>query len=279
MHQKSHDPGSLPAARCSWSVLVGISVLAGSGAACDVQVRDGKPSFGLNRPQATQEWHRQYPLAAGGQVEVANLNGPIELSPGSPGTVDIQATITAKALTEAQAKELLSKGRITETVQPDRIKVETVVPRGVRGSYEVRYRVSVPADAVSTVSTTNGSFKATGLAGSLKASIVNGQVELTDIGGEVDVVGVNGSLTAKLIRISAPVRLETTNGQLSVQFPSASKAHLSARVVNGGLTVSGLETQEPIGNRIKNLEAVLNGGGPEIDLRTTNGQILIMGTP
>lgn len=271
---------TLPSALCSLPCQAGL-LLAGALlglAACDIQVRDGKPSFGLNTPQASQEWHRQYPLAAGGQIEVANLNGPIELSPGSPGTVDVQATITAKSLTEAQARDILSKGSITEAVQPDHIKVETVVPRGVRGSYVVRYRVSVPADAAATVSTTNGSVKATGLSGSLKASIVNGAVELTDIGGEVDVVGVNGSLTAKLIRISAPVRLETTNGQLSLQFPSASKANLSARVVNGGLTVSGLDVRTT-GNRIKNLETVLNGGGPAIDLRTTNGRILIMGTP
>ena len=82
----------------------------------------------------------------------------------------------------------------------------------------------------------------------------------------------------KLTNVTAPVRLETTNGRLTLELPKASRANLSARVVNGGLTVSGLPVQEQRGNRIRNLETVLNGGGPPIDLRATNGRMTITGT-
>jgi DUF4097 and DUF4098 domain-containing protein YvlB len=186
--------------------------------------------------------------------------------------------MTAKALTEGLAREILSKGRIEDTTSQERVKVETVVPRGIRGgSYQIRYDVRVPPDAQIQASTTNGTVKAIGLSGKLNTSVVSGATELTDIDGEVDAVGVNGFISVKLKRVSAPVRIEMTNGRLALELPSSSKATLSARVVNGGLDVSGLAVGKVTGNRIKTLEAAINGGGPAINVRATNGRISIEG--
>jgi hypothetical protein len=227
--------------------------------------------------EATDEWTHHHPLAAGGRVEIVNLNGPVGLSAGPAGSVEVHATITAKALTEAAARDILSKGKIQEIAEPDRVHVETIVPRGVQGSYEVRYEVRVPGDAQADISTTNGLLKADGLAGRLKVTAVNGRVELDEVSGAIDGGVANGALTVKLARVTAGVRLETTNGRLSLELPAASKANLSARVVNGSISVMGLQVDEPKGRRIQNLEALLNGGGPDVVLRTTNGRISIEG--
>ncbi|HTL04068.1 MAG TPA: DUF4097 family beta strand repeat-containing protein [Vicinamibacterales bacterium] len=248
-------------------------------AGCDVSIHEGKASIGGVGAEARQEWARTYEMASGGHLEIANLNGPIELTAAAGRTLDIRAEIVAKSLTESAANQLLSKGKIEETVSPSSVKVETVVPRGVHGSYEVRYKASVPAGVNVEVSTTNGSLTATALGTSaLKAAIVNGTVRLMDMSGPIDAVSVNGSLSAELASVTAPVRLEITNGQLTLQVPKSSKANLVVRVVNGRLNVSGLtDVGEPRGNRIRNLEAALNGGGPVIDLRATNGRLSIEG--
>jgi hypothetical protein len=258
----------------AWLVIVPLL----GAVACDVQVREGNVKVGVFSAEAKQEWRREYPLAAGGQVEIANLNGPIELITGPDGPLEVRIDIRAKSLTESIAREILNKGKIDETVSPERVKVETVVPRGIHGSYEARYQVRVPPGVAAQVSTTNGSVKSTGFAGKLKASVVNGAVELTAISGELDATVVNGSLVVKLAQVTAPIRLETANGRLTLELPKASRANLSARVVNGGLSVSGLPVEEPAQRRIRNLEAMLNGGGPTVDLRTTNGRISITGT-
>jgi hypothetical protein len=265
-------------ARRAWAGLALAAAIWGL-TACDIQVHEGGVKVGMFSAQATDEWTRTYPLAPGGHVEVANLNGLIEVSGAPPGAnVEVHASIIAKALTDAGAKEVLSKGRIEETVSPGGVKIETVVPRGVGGSYEVRYKIQVPPGIDASVSTTNGSIKADGLTGKLKATVVNGPVELSDMAGGLDAASVNGSVSVKLTNVTAPVRLETTNGRLTLELPKASRANLSARVVNGGLNVSGLPVQEQRGTRIRNLETVLNGGGPTVDLRTTNGRITITGT-
>ena len=62
-----------------------------------------------------------------------------------------------------------------------------------------------------------------------------------------------------------------------IEVPKDAKATLNARSVNGAITVSGLNTTEASGRRIRNLESQLNGGGPELDVRVTNGRITIEG--
>ncbi len=246
--------------------------------ACDVKIENGKASFGVFSAEATDEWTHHYVLAAGGRVEIVNVNGPVTLSAGKPGGVDVHTRIVAKSLTDASAREILAAGKVQENVEASHIHIETVVPRGVHGSYEVSYEVNVPADAQVDISTTNGPLKADGLAGKLKTVGVNSRVNLENMSGDIESVVANGSLDVKLARVTAPVRLEMTNGRLTLELPSSSRATLSARIVNGAINVSGLEVDQPTGRRIRSLEASLNGGGPEVSLRTTNGRITIQGT-
>jgi hypothetical protein len=271
---------SAPRRTPAWVAILAAAGLGG-GWACDIQVREGGDvKLGLFSARATQEWTRSYTLPAGAQIEVANVNGPIELSQAPAGSsVEIRADITAKALTDEGAKEILSKGRIDETASATRVKIETVVPRGVHGSYEVRYTIRLPASVEAQISTMNGRVKAEGVTGTLKVSAVNGTVDLNDMAGAIDASTVNGSTSVKLASVTGPVRLETTNGRLTLELPKASRAYLAARVVNGRLSVSNLPVEEQRGDRTRRIEVVLNGGGPTIDLRTTNGRISITGTP
>ena len=266
----------------AFKVLLPLALLAGAGivgsqVACDVNVHDGKASLHLFSAEARDEWTHHYPLASGGRVEIVNINGPISVAAGPAGSVEVHATISAKALTDAGAKEILSKGNIQETKEPAHVRVETMSPRAVHGSYEVRYDVRVPSDAQTEISITNGALKAAGLTGRFNATTVNGKADLTNMSGGIDAVVANGSLTAEMVRVTSDIKLELHNGQLSLDLPAASKAQLSARVVNGALEVSGLPIEEPTGRRIRSLEAALNGGGPSIDLRVTNGRLRIEG--
>jgi hypothetical protein len=273
VHSRPAFPLRASAAIAVWAAIAGL-------AACDIQVREnGDVKLGMFSARATDEWARTYVLGSGGHMEVANFNGPIEVIEAPAGSnAEVHASIIAKALTDAGAKEILAKGKIEEITSPAGVKIETVAPRRVHGSYEVRYKIQVPSAVELQVSATNGSVTANGLHGKLKVSVVNGPVDLSDIAGPLDAASVNGPISVKLTNVVAPVRLETTNGRLTLELPKASHANLTARVVNGGLNVSGLQVEEQRGNRIRNLETVLNGGGPSVDLRTTNGRITITGT-
>jgi DUF4097 and DUF4098 domain-containing protein YvlB len=77
--------------------------------------------------------------------------------------------------------------------------------------------------------------------------------------------------------VTGPLRLESTNGRVSLEVPKTTKATLNARSVNGSISVTGLTVDEGAGRRIRTLESQLNGGGPAVDLRVTNGRISIDG--
>ena len=52
-------------------------------AGCDVNIHEGKASISGVGAETRQEWARKYDMAPGGHVEIANLNGPIELTAAS----------------------------------------------------------------------------------------------------------------------------------------------------------------------------------------------------
>ena len=258
--------------------LAGISVMA-SLAGCDVTIKDGDLSVARFQGRATQEWSRKYSVAPAGRVEIVNVNGPVDVGVGPSGTVAVAAVLTAKAMTEERAKQILSEAKIEESAAPDHIRVATVRRDRSRGpgGLEVAYTVTVPADARVELSANNGALKADGLRGHVKAIMVNGDVELTGLRGTVDAASVNGPLSIKMAEVTGRIRLESMNGRISLEVPKDTKATLNVRSMNGRISVTGLDTQKVDGDRIRNLESVLNGGGPEIDVRVTNGRITITG--
>ena len=259
----------------SSALLVGVCA-AGILSACDVTIKDGDIEGVSMRHNATNEWTRHYSLAQGGRVELINSNGPIDVVVGPAGAVDIAAVIEAGAMTETRAREILAEVTMQEAVTPDHIRV-AVLRKARGGRVVVRFKVAMPADGRLEMSTNNGELKAGGFGAHVKAMVVNGGIELSALRGTVDAAGVNASVSAKMAEVGGPVRLEATNGRIALELPKTAKATLTARSVNGGITVTGLNVEEGSGRRIRTLESQLNGGGPEIDLRVTNGRISIEG--
>lgn len=264
-------PSSQPSA-----LLVGLCAIGALGA-CDVTIKDGDVSFNQLHGRATQEFKRTYPLAPGGRVEIVNSNGPIDVAAGVAGSVEVTAVMTARAMTDDRAKELLAAAKVEDSAAPDHVRVATV--RGNRsGGLRVAYKVTVPPDARVELTATNGDVHAEDLRGHLKAMMVNGELELTGMRSTIDAASVNGRMLVRMAEVTGRVRLEGTNGRITLEVPKDTKATLTARSVNGGITVNGLAARDDSsGRRIRNLESQLNGGGPEIDVRVTNGRVTIEG--
>jgi hypothetical protein len=262
----SPKPSALLAGVCALGILGG----------CDVTIKDGDIKNVTVQAKATREWTRHYALAQGGRVEIVNASGPIEAVAGPAGAVNITAVLEAGAMTEARANEILNEVKIEESAAPDHVRVAAVRARG-RGGLDVAFKVTLPADARLEMSGNNGTFRATDMRGHVKAMIVSGGVELAGLSGGVDAAAVNGHVSVKMAQITAPMRLEATNGRIALEILKTAKATLNARSVNGGITVTGLNIEDGAGRRIRTLESQLNGGGPEIDMRVTNGRINITG--
>ena len=91
--------------------------------------------------------------------------------------------------------------------------------------------------------------------------MVNGEIDFTGMRGTVDAASVNGPVSVKMAEVTGRVRVESTNGQISIEVPRDAKATLNVRSVNGGITVTGLESQEASGRRIRSLEVAAQRRG------------------
>jgi DUF4097 and DUF4098 domain-containing protein YvlB len=226
--------------------------------------------------RATDQWTRTYTLARGGQVEIVNTNGTIELEGADIEQVEIRAERIAKAATDEAARALLPKIEIKEDVTPDHIRLETGRIEGftIGIGFEVRYTVRAPRHTTIRVTNTNGQVSATGLTGIMFAKTTNGGVKASNVSGELSARTTNGEVDVEMADLTAKISLQTTNGGVKLTLPDDVKADLSASCTNGGINVSGLKLETTESTR-RRVEGKLNGGGTLIDLRTTNGGIRV----
>lgn len=226
--------------------------------------------------RATDEWTRTYPLAAGGEVRIANTNGKIDVEGTDGSTVEVRAERIARGATETAARELLPRIVIKEEASPNRVSLETQRMSGILigVSFEVRYHVRAPKNAVVNVTNTNGQVALTTLGGDVTAHTTNGGVSGKALSGAVDARSTNGGVDIDIASVgSGKIALRTTNGGLTLTLPETAKADISASCTNGGISAGSLEKLEITESSRRRLEGRLNGGGTPIELRTTNGGI------
>ncbi len=254
-----------------------IAVFALGLAACDIAVNgDGGLAFGVGA-QARDEWTRSYKLASGGRLEIINVNGQISAEPSSGDSVEILAERTAKASSEDAAKDLLSRTEMREEVGDSRVRVEVRAPRwNGPGGQQIKWTIKVPKGVAVDLRTTNGGVTLRGLDGDIRARATNGGIKgRALIASNVDASVTNGGVEIELANApsSGSIDLESVNGGVELALPSESKADITARCVNGGIAVTGLEL-EIVGEQTRRkIEGKLNGGGARVTLETTNGGV------
>jgi hypothetical protein len=242
-------------------------------AACDIV-------GGFERETETEPWSKSYTLQSGGTLEIANVNGRIELTGSDTDRVEVQAEKIGKGASSEAAREMLKRIEIVEQVAPDRIRLETKLNRsgiGV-GHGEVRYRVRIPSRANVKLDTVNGGIEVENVGGRVELETTNGGIVARRISGGLDASTTNGGVEAELEALAPDgVQMECTNGGLRLRLPRDAKADITARITNGGIDVDGLEL-DSIGQQTRRrLDARLNGGGARVRLEGTNGGIRISG--
>lgn len=253
---------------------IGLIALALTMAACDV-------AFQGMHASASDRWTRTYALAEGGLFELNNVNGAIEVTPSQSATsVEVVAERMVRDATEEAAREQLKAFGIEEQVAPNEVRI--TVPRAQRTSgvhlggrwREANFKVKVPKNAVVKVTTRNGAVHLSGLGGPVKVQTSNGEITGEQLAGALDAATTNGAIKVHVAAVQEDgIRLDTTNGGIDLRMPATAKATISARWSHGGFEANGLKPEGELERRRYN--GKLNGGGPRIELATTNGGIRI----
>ncbi len=129
------------------------------------------------------------------------------------------------------------------------------------------------------VRTSNGAINATRLDGKCDLGTSNGGVRVAGRFESLDITSGNGRVEARAesgSSVSSPWSIHTTNAGVDLALPSGLKANLDASTTNGGITLN-LPVQVQGYQSGTEIRGTLQGGGPEISIRTTNGGIQLRG--
>jgi DUF4097 and DUF4098 domain-containing protein YvlB len=240
--------------------------------ACNLQFSTGV--------EAKDTWTRTYKVKDGATLELREPNGRIRVEAGDGDQVVINATRVVKGPSEEAAKAALADLVIKEVATAERVEIDsTSSSSGIsfRLSKHVDYDVRMPKNGQLTIKTTNGEIKVNAIAGFVKIETVNGDIELTGMEKGVDVDAVNGRVQVEMASVGdGGVRCKTTNGQIILTVPTTAKATFAARVTNGVVHTENLTVQSTESSH-RRLDGTIGGGGPEIRLDTTNGEVRIVG--
>lgn len=140
----------------------------------------------------------------------------------------------------------------------------------------------------------NGDIEVSGVDGEIDAENLNGRILLNNVSGSVVAHSLNGEVKASLDRVdpNKGMSFSTMNGVVDVTLPKDVKANLRMKTDNGDIysdfdvklnadrsaqtETSGKPGEGRYHVRIdKALRGTINGGGPEIQLISFNGQIYL----
>ena len=227
------------------------------------------PSFATN----DQLFDKIYPLSSGGDFQLDNVNGSVQVDGWDRDEVEISAVKTAQ-----NDPSDLDQVEIDVESVPGQVAVHTLYPGSSRNGngVTVEYHIHIPNRVLlANVKTVNGSVCLRGVEGGGDLRSVNGDVEVTDSAGHFNAKTTNGNLTLQLRKVAtgAPMDIETVNGSVMLTLPSDTRANLKVQNMNGvfssELPVSSATTPTPLGT----FSAKLGSGGGQISLRTINGAI------
>ena len=254
-------------------------------------------------------------IAAGAQLALAQqADDRVTVAwsdPGRPGMVRIESLSGGMAVKGSDRKDVLiiarprggdrpqppSQGglrRLTQTggfeVQEARnvMHIESATMRTIDFEVHVPLRTHLSIDSLNA-----GTVTVENVDGDMEIENLNGPVTLTNIAGSVVVDATNGAIKATMTRLNAAKAMAFTslNGLIDVTLPASARANLKLRSDMGDVYTDfdiqlgaipapqGRENRRGGGGtRVevnKSITGTINGGGPEIELRSHNGSVYL----
>jgi DUF4097 and DUF4098 domain-containing protein YvlB len=153
--------------------------------------------------------------------------------------------------------------------------------------------IQVPAAcSLKLTSQNDGEIKVDNVSGEIEVENLNGSITLTNCSGTVVASTLNGEVSVGFVKVAPdkPMSFSTMNGDIDVTFPADLKATVRLKSERGDvysdfdmtLKQDAAKTEEPRREdgkyRIsfdRSILGAINGGGPEIQFSTFNGDIYI----
>lgn len=234
------------------------------------QVVDGDKSSSAN---AREEIRKTYELSPGARVEVAGINGGVNIETSDSKSAEVYVERIGNS------QEVLSRRKVTIDATADSL---TVRAENAETSFFTRIFGSKPSEHVTLRLPRAISLVARGINGAVVAGEIDGNVEIKGVNGKVDISqasgaatfkGINGNIAVALKQIDTNgVNISGINGNIELRINDGINANLEAHGMNGNV-VSDLPNVSVDKSRHGSYSAQIGSGGNSIRASGINGNI------
>ena len=217
------------------------------------------------------------PLALGSTLAVETDVGSINVTGLDVTDCNVIATITVKAPTEEEAKELADQIKIKLDQDGNTLTVRTEKPRTKkRRSISISFDITVPEQTVLELGSDVGKIRVSNITEKIKAKTNVGQITCKEISGDIDLkVDVGGVkvVYSKAAPAACSAVISTDVGSIELTTPPNFSATVYAET-----DVGSIRTDLPLtvrGKISKNLHGTIGAGEGELRLKTDVGSIRI----
>lgn len=223
-------------------------------------------------------------------LEVSLIHGSIHLTrhTGKNVVFEVRDSKTPPTLTRDGMRKITADGA-DFSVEEKNNQIKAMPGYSQRSIHLV---IHAPEDGHFILKTVNnGNITAENIGGEFEVTNVNGKISLINVSGSAVASTINGRIDARFLKVKtgAPMAFSTLNGSIDLSFPSSIKANIRAKSDRGEIfsdfEVGALRNESAVNKthdkgmtRIETSKWVtgaINQGGPELMVKTVNGNIYL----
>lgn len=248
---------------------------------------------GKTQAQTDNKQQMTVPLSEPGKpckLKVEVLNGSIKVVgyEGKEVLIEVEAEKKAESVSSGGMRRI-GGGGAEVTAQEDNNTV--TINTGV--SHITSVSVKVPANAAEVRASTvnDGNIVVENVGGQIEVNNVNGWIHCENVSGSVVANTVNGDVTVgfKSVNPQSAMAFSTLNGKVDVTFPADLKAKVKLKAERGdvfsdfdvAVDKGQASAEKPREDHMYKITindwvyGTINGGGPEVMMKTTNGDVYV----
>ena len=256
-------------------------------------------------PQTARTDHLTVPFSDAsrpGSVKVALISGSISVKGYSGKEVIVDAACCGKGEEEERGRNRASRPEAEGLKRIPSLSTDLTVEEdnniiSIKANPPHRrldITLQVPIRTSLTLKTINGVIEVEHAQGELEVSCNNGKVTLAQVSGSVVAHSLNGNVKVSMTAVEAdkPMSFSSLNGDIDVSLPPDIKANISMKSDNGEMysdfdIKTDSQSIQPTAEELRSqngtyriradrtTRGTINGGGPEIQFKTFNGNIYI----
>ena len=221
-----------------------------------------------------EEIRKSFELKPGARLEVAGINGKVDIQTSDTTTAEVYVLRTAKSQDALKRREVTIEQTATGLIVKGRQVGHGFWEHlfGSKASEDVT--IKAPRQIALALRGINGRVTTGDVEGALEAKGINGHVNLGQANESAEISGINGNISVTLNKLGdRGARLSGVNGGIELRLGGDLNADLTAKGMNGNLRSEIPDVTVNKGQYGSNYTARIGEGGAPITISGINGNV------